>query len=319
MPANALVALSSPLSQSLPETPAVGSRFHLARSLPFALVHLAPLAAFFVDVRWQDWAVCAVLYLVRMFGITSGYHRYFAHRAFRTSRVMQFLLAFLGTSAAQKGVLWWAGHHRHHHVHSDDADDVHSPKRGFWWSHIAWILDEKNDATPSERIRDFARYPELRFLNRHWWLPPTALAAATLGIGGSSMLFVGFFLSTVLVWHATFLVNSLAHVWGSRRFATTDTSRNNLLIALLTLGEGWHNNHHHYCSTANQGFYWWEIDLSYYVIKAMEKLGLVWGVRRPHPEALARNRIDQGVVDVAVPGKRARTPVSPSLQLQDAE
>jgi stearoyl-CoA desaturase (delta-9 desaturase) len=290
-------------------------RTHLAKSIPFAIMHLMPLGAFFVvdAVGWQDWAVCAFLYFARMFGITAGYHRYFAHRGYRTGRVMQFLLAFLGTSSAQKGVLWWAGHHRHHHVHSDDEHDVHSPKRGFIWSHLGWILVDKHDATPFDRIRDFARFPELRSLNKHWWLPPTLLGAVVYVVGGPSMLFIGFFLSTVLLWHATFLVNSLAHVWGSRRFATTDTSRNNLFIALVTLGEGWHNNHHHYCSTANQGFYWWEIDVSYYILRVMSKLGLVWDLRTPHAAALARNRIDQGAKDLMVPPKRR------PLELQDAE
>ncbi|MDP2339938.1 MAG: acyl-CoA desaturase [Deltaproteobacteria bacterium] len=296
-----------------PAPSVVNEPIHLARSLPFAIIHLMVLGALFVDVRWQDWAVCAALYFVRMFGITAGYHRYFAHRGFRTGRVVQFLLALLGTTSAQKGVLWWAGHHRHHHVHSDDEHDIHSPKRGFWWSHLGWILAVKHDATPTSRIKDFARFPELRFLNKHWWLPPTLLAAVLLVVGGPSMLFIGFILSTVLLWHATFLVNSLAHVWGSRRFATTDTSRNNALIALLTLGEGWHNNHHHYCSTARQGFYWWEIDVSYYILKGMSKLGLVWDLRTPHADALARNRIDQGAIDLAVPSK-ARP-----LELQDAE
>ena len=326
---------SAPSLTSVPQLPAaprlapngaagvVGKNdpIHLVRSVPFALIHLAPLAALFVDVRWQDWVVCGVLYVVRMFGITAGFHRYFAHRAFRTGRVMQFLLAFLGTTSAQKGVLWWAGHHRHHHVHSDDEHDVHSPKRGFLWSHLGWILAVKHDATPTERIRDFARFPELRFLNKHWLLPPTLLAVALLLIGGWSMLLIGFFLSTVLLWHGTFLVNSLAHVWGSRRFATSDTSRNNLVIALLTLGEGWHNNHHHYCSTANQGFYWWEIDVSFYVIKALQKLGLVWDVRTPHKDALARNRLDHGVADPSVPSKAllAAGPTPQALALQDAE
>jgi len=294
----------------LPTTASVAQRYHVVWSLPFAALHLLPLGALFFTIDWMDWAVCGFLYAVRMFGITAGYHRYFAHRGFRAGRVVQFVLALLGTLAAQKGVLWWAAHHRHHHLYADDELDVHSPKRGFFWSHMGWVLSEQHDATRWAGIKDFARYPELRFLNRHWWLPPTLLAVVVLLVGGPSMLFIGFFLSTVFLWHATFLVNSLAHVWGSRRFATSDTSRNNLLIALLTLGEGWHNNHHHFCATANQGFYWWEIDATYYVIKALEHVGLVWGVRTPPPEALARARVDHGCIDAAV--------ASPSsLRLQD--
>lgn len=277
-----------------------GERVYPVRVLPFVIVHLMPLGAFFVDVRWQDWVVCLALYYVRMFGITAGYHRYFAHRGYKTGRVLQFLLAFLGTAAAQKGVLWWAAHHRYHHLHSDDPADIHSPKRGFFWSHVGWTMVPTYDDTLWDRIKDFGRYPELRFLNKHWLLPPTLLGVAVFLIGGWPMLFIGFFLSTVFLWHGTFFINSLAHVWGSRRYATTDTSRNNFVLALLTLGEGWHNNHHHYCSTANQGFFWWEVDISYYVIRLLQALGLVWDVRTPHADALVRNRIDLGAVDHAL-------------------
>jgi stearoyl-CoA desaturase (delta-9 desaturase) len=255
-------------------------------------MHLMPFGAFFVEVVATDWIVLAALYSGRMVGITAGYHRYFAHRTYRMGRVMQFLVAILGTTACQKGVLWWAAHHRHHHGHSDLPEDIHSPRHGFWWSHVGWIVVETHDATRWDRIRDFAKYPELRFLNTHWWLPPAALGIATLAAGGWGMLFVGFFLSTVLLYHATFLVNSAAHVWGSRRFATKDESRNNVLIALLTCGEGWHNNHHHYSGSARQGFFWWEIDVSYYAILLMRALGLAHDVRTPSPAALMRNRLD---------------------------
>ncbi len=298
---------STALAPTITPIDPVLHRNHIWRAIPFVLVHLLPFAAFWFDVGWQDWVCCLILYVTRMFGITAGYHRYFAHRGFKAGRFVQFLLALLGTTSLQKGVLWWAGHHRHHHVHSDDEHDLHSPKRGFFWSHLGWIISDAHDATPWSRIKDFGRFPELRFLNKHWWLPPTLLGAAVFALGGPSMLLIGFFLSTALLWHGTFVVNSLAHVWGSRRFATSDTSRNNWFIALITLGEGWHNNHHHYCSTANQGFYWWEIDLSFYAIKVMQKLGLVWDVRTPHPDALLRNRIDQGTVDAGLVPGFART------------
>lgn len=279
----------------------------VVQALPFFAMHLALAGAFVVDgISAADWICCGVLYCVRMFGITAGYHRYFAHRGFRTGRVMQFFLALLGTMASQKGVLWWAGHHRHHHVHSDDVEDLHSPKRGFWWSHMGWVLADTYNETPNHRIKDFAAFPELRFLNTYWWLPPMVLAGLVFAVGGLPMLLIGFGLSTVLLWHGTFVINSLSHVWGSRRFATKDTSRNNWFLALITLGEGWHNNHHHFCATANQGFYWYEIDVAFYVIKVLEKVGLVWGVRTPPPEALSRNRIDQGIVDAAVPKASTR-------------
>jgi stearoyl-CoA desaturase (delta-9 desaturase) len=265
------------------------------RQLPMAIVHLLPLLAIYTGARWQDWAVCLALYYIRMFGVTAGYHRYFSHKTYKMGRLMQFLMAFLATSSAQKGVLWWAANHRHHHKYSDQPEDVHSPKqRGFWWSHIGWMLVPKFEETKWDRIKDFAKFPELRFLNKHWWIPPTILGVAVWLAGGWSMLLIGFFLSTALLWHGTFTINSLSHVFGSRRFRTTDTSRNNWLLALITCGEGWHNNHHHFCASANQGFYWWELDLSYYVIKLMEALGLAWDVRNPSPGALARNRLDTG-------------------------
>jgi stearoyl-CoA desaturase (delta-9 desaturase) len=130
-------------------------------------------------------------------------------------------------------------------------------------------------------MRDFAKFPELRWLNRNHWIPGIALAVLCFAIGGWSCLVVSFFISTVILYHCTFFINSLAHVFGKRRYQTTDDSRNSLLLALLTLGEGWHNNHHHYQSSANQGFFWWEIDISYYIIKGFEKVGLVWDVRKP--------------------------------------
>lgn len=272
----------------------------LLTSTPFFIVHLLPLLALYTGTTLADWIVCFALYFVRMFGITAGYHRYFSHRTYKLGRVTQFLMAFLGTTAAQKGVLWWAGHHRHHHKYSDEETDIHSPKRGFWWSHVGWTLCKKYDETPHDRIKDFAQYPEILWLNRHWLVPPTMLAVALVLVGGWSMLLIGFFLSTVLLYHGTFTINSLSHVFGKRRYATTDTSRNNWLLALLTLGEGWHNNHHHWQASANQGFYWWEVDVSFYVIKAMEKVGLAWDVKTPSQKVLLSKRLDVAGDDVAM-------------------
>jgi stearoyl-CoA desaturase (Delta-9 desaturase) len=295
-----------------PKRPA-SERVALVSSIPFFLVHVAALAAFWVETSSIDWAVCAFLYLIRMFGITAGYHRYFSHRAFRVGRGTQFMLAFIGTMSAQKGVLWWAAHHRQHHKYSDKKEDIHSPTRGFWWSHMGWILSTKYDETPYDKIGDLTRYPELVWLNRNWVLPPVLLALFLFSVGGLGMLLTGFFMSTVLLYHGTFTINSLSHCFGKKRFLTGDLSRNNIWLALLTLGEGWHNNHHHYQSSANQGFYWWEIDISYYIICLMERTGLAWDVRRPTASALARNRLDQ--VENApftgnVPGARLRPPGS---------
>jgi stearoyl-CoA desaturase (Delta-9 desaturase) len=246
-------------------------------NLPFWAVHVvAVVGAIVVGWSWAAFAWLAGSYAVRMFAITAGYHRYFAHRTYKTSRAFQLVLAVLAMSSAQQGVLWWAAHHRNHHKESDQPDDTHSPvQRGFWWSHVAWILAPRNRVTHLDRIRDFARYPELRWLDRHDLFVAVAWGFVLYGIGGATALFWGHFLSLVATWHATFCINSLAHVWGSRRYATGDDSRNNALLAVMTLGEGWHNNHHHYQRSARQGFFWWELDVTYYVLKLLEKLRIV--------------------------------------------
>jgi stearoyl-CoA desaturase (delta-9 desaturase) len=247
---------------------------------PFWSVHAAAVIGA-VLVGWS-WAACAWFlgsYAVRMFAITAGYHRYFSHRTFKTSRAFQLVLALLAMASAQRGVLWWSSHHRNHHKYSDQPADVHSPvQRGFWWSHAGWMLGSRHKATRFDRIKDFASYPELRFLNRFDLAVAFAWGAALYAIGGSTALVWGHFMSLVVVWHLTFCINSLAHVWGTRRYATDDDSRNNALLGLLTFGEGWHNNHHHYQRSARQGFTWWQIDITYYVLKALEAMRIVWDV-----------------------------------------
>jgi len=255
-------------------------------SIPFVLVHLVCFAAIWTGVSWQSIAVCIALYYLRMMAVTMGYHRYFSHRSFKTNRVFQFLLAFAATTSAQKGVLWWAANHRHHHRASDQVDDVHSPlQKGFWWSHVGWILCTKYNETRYDQIKDFARFPELVWLNKLHLLPPIMLGVATYLIGGWELLVVGFFWSTVLLWHGTFTINSLSHVFGRRRYKTTDTSRNNWLLALITCGEGWHNNHHYHQNTANQGWFWWEIDTSYYALVVLSWFGIVKDLRKPSEQA----------------------------------
>jgi stearoyl-CoA desaturase (delta-9 desaturase) len=257
-------------------------RVSFANSVPFISAHLMCLAALWTNVHLRDVLVCVGLYFFRMLGLTTGYHRYLSHRTFKTSRAFQFILALWGTLCTQKGPLWWAGHHRHHHKESDQEGDVHSPTlRGFWWSHVGWVLCSKYEPTPTENIRDFARYPELRWLNKYHLVPPIALAVGLFLIGGFSMLVWGFFISTTLLWHGTFTINSLSHVFGSQRYRTTDTSRNNWLLAIITLGEGWHNNHHYHQNTANQGWFWWEWDPSYYFLKVLSWMGIVWDLRTP--------------------------------------
>jgi stearoyl-CoA desaturase (delta-9 desaturase) len=258
------------------------SKIDKAQSTPFILMHVLAPAAFLFSWDWKMPALCLASYLVRMFGITAGFHRYFSHRTFHTSRAGQFALAVLGGTAFQKGALWWAANHRHHHRESDKNEDVHSPLlRGFWWSHVQWFLSNDYDATDLSRIKDLSRYPELVWLNRYHWVPGTLYAALILALFGWVGFFWGFVLSTVLLWHGTFAINSLAHVFGKQRYDTGDKSANNFWLALVTLGEGWHNNHHCYMSSTRQGFFWWEIDLTYYALKCFEKFGLVWSLREP--------------------------------------
>jgi stearoyl-CoA desaturase (Delta-9 desaturase) len=264
------------------------------RVLPFALLHLACLGVIFVEFSWFALFFALSLYVLRMFAITAFYHRYFAHTAFKTSRLGQFVFAVLGATAVQRGPLWWASHHRGHHAHSDELQDVHSPQQhGFLWSHLGWFLSRANFATQIERVKELAKFPELRFLDRFDVLIPIALGTSIYALGetlaytaphlntnGLQLFIWGFVFSTVLLYHGTFCVNSLAHVWGKRRYVTRDHSRNNFVIALLTLGEGWHNNHHHYPGSAKQGFYWWEVDFTYYGLRLLAALGLIWDLRK---------------------------------------
>jgi len=277
-----------------PEWPKI-RRFGLpnwVKAAPFIVFHLALLGVFFVEPTTTGLILCGVFYFIRMFGITGGYHRYFAHRSYKTSRFFQFVLAWLGCSAMQKGPLWWSAHHREHHRHSDTPQDPHSPhETSFWWSHVGWILSNDHARTPWESIPDLGKYPELRWLDRNHWVPGLVLAVVCYLIGGWSALVWGFVVSTILVYHATFTINSLSHLFGSRRYATPDDSRNNFWLALITLGEGWHNNHHHYQSSVNQGFFWWEIDISYCTIRLLSCFGLVWELRKPGEKALGHRLI----------------------------
>ena len=264
------------------------ARYGLVSVLVYWGIHASCLFAFVTGVSGLDLALCLSLFYLRMFGITAGYHRYFAHRSYKTGRVFQFALAWIGCMAIQKGPLWWAAGHRRHHQFSDQPGDMHSPREGFWWAHQGWIFDGRWDKTEVDRISDFARVPELVWLNRWHVVPPIVLAIACYAIGGLSGLVWGFAISTTLLWHSTYAINSLAHIWGSRRYDTGDDSRNNLFLALLTLGEGWHNNHHHYMASARNGFFWWEIDISYYLLRGLEALGLVHDLRVPSERILRR-------------------------------
>jgi stearoyl-CoA desaturase (delta-9 desaturase) len=268
-------------------------RFEYSRAVPFIILHLGCLGVIWAGWSWAAVITAVVLYFTRMFAVTAIYHRYFCHRAYHTSRATQFLFALFGLTAVQRGPLWWASVHRHHHRHSDDEHDVHSPgMKGFLWSHIGWLTSSRNFPTDYDRVKDLAKYPELVFLNRFDLIGPALLFAALYGFGAAleafapglgtspwQMVVWGFFISTTVLFHATCTINSLTHCFGKKRFETGDDSRNSLLLALLTLGEGWHNNHHHFQSSARQGFFWWEIDISYYVIRLLGAFGLVWDIK----------------------------------------
>jgi stearoyl-CoA desaturase (delta-9 desaturase) len=272
--------------------------------LQFLFMHVACLLAIWTGVSAVAVLTCVALYVVRMFAITAGFHRLFAHRAYRTGRVFQFLLAFTATASYQKGPLWWSAHHRGHHLHADTEKDVHSPlAHTLWRSHVGWFLSRDSQATDRKLIPNLIKYRDLRFLDRYYSLPPALLAASMFllgsvleryvpgaGTSGWQMLVWGFFISTVLLYHGTFTVNSIAHIFGSRRFETADNSRNNLLVALITLGEGWHNNHHHYPSSERQGFYWWEVDVSHYTLRALSWLGVVYDLRSPPSSVLSQTK-----------------------------
>ncbi|MEZ5323046.1 MAG: acyl-CoA desaturase [Microthrixaceae bacterium] len=277
-----------------------GERLDPIASAPFLLIHLVPLLAIFTGITAQSILIFAVTYWTRVFFITAGYHRYFAHRAFKTSRWFQLVLAVGAISSLQKGVLWWSGHHRLHHRFTDTVSDAHSPIKGVLFSHIGWIITPEHDPTPTHAIADFAKYPELRFLDRFHHLPPIALALGCLWWGGLPGLVVGFFASTVVLWHCTFLVNSMAHLWGTRRFATPDSSRNNALVAFLTMGEGWHNNHHHMPTAARQGLRWFEFDATFAILRVLAMLRIVRDLK-PHYPALTRTaRLDEGAYDIGM-------------------
>jgi stearoyl-CoA desaturase (delta-9 desaturase) len=264
-------------------------------TIEFAVIHLIPLLALITGATAFDWLMCGVLYFTRMFFVTGFYHRYFSHKTFKTSRVFQFIMAFLAETSLQKGILWWAAHHRVHHRTSDTPQDPHSMKiYGFFYSHMGWILGPDYKRTDFKGISDYAKYPELRWINKNYLIPPLTLALALMAVGGVvnggsitmmftsagvSTLLIGFFLSTVLLYHGTFSINSIMHKLGRQRYETGDESRNSALLAMLTLGEGWHNNHHYYESSTRQGFFWWEVDITFYLLKVLSWFGIIWDLK----------------------------------------
>lgn len=273
------------------------------RTIPFILVNLGCLLVFYFGFSWVAFSTALVLYFVRLFSIGGFYHRYFSHRTYQTNRFWQLVFAIIAASSAQRGPLWWAAHHRQHHTCADQPADAHSPvQHGFLWSHVGWFLSKKHYYYNPERVKDLAKFPELVFLDRYDSTVPAFLFVSLLvagillktfcpqlGTGPGQMVVWGFCISTIALFHTTVSINSLSHVFGRKRFKTADNSRNNFLLALLTLGEGWHNNHHHYPATARQGFMWWEIDITFYILKLFEKLGMIWDVRGVPASVLKKN------------------------------
>ena len=251
-------------------------------AIPFLTIHLMCFLAFQTGVRWEWIALAVGSYYLRMVAVTAGYHRYFSHRSYKTSRLFQFLLAFLAMTSAQKGVLWWAAHHRHHHKYSDREEDTHSPlQRGFWFAHVGWILSANSIQTDMSLVRDFRQYPEICFLNRFYFIPPLVYALLIYSLWGFPGLIWGFFISTTALYHCTFFINSLTHMIGRVRYKSNDGSKNSFLLAVLCCGEGWHNNHHHYQLAAKQGWFWWEVDLTYYILSFLSWFGIVWDLKMP--------------------------------------
>lgn len=278
-----------------------GDEMDWVGAIPFFGVHVVGILAIFTGFSWPAIAMCLFMYYFRMFAITAVYHRYFSHRTYKTSRFFQFLLACWGASAAQQGPIWWAAHHRHHHKYSDTDEDVHSAKlRGFWWSHVGWVLSKKYNPTNEEVVKDLIKYPEIRWIGKYHGFAPFILAtlifffgsfletaAPSLHTNGLQMLCWGFFTSTTILYHGTFSINSLAHVVGKKRFETGDNSKNSMILSLITMGEGWHNNHHRYPYSERQGIYWWEVDMSHYILRFFSWFGLVWDIQL-HPKEIVQ-------------------------------
>ncbi|HUP01835.1 MAG TPA: acyl-CoA desaturase [Gemmatimonadota bacterium] len=268
-------------------------------AIGFVFVHVASLGALWSGVTAGAVALCVGLYWARMFAVTAGFHRYFSHRSFRTSRVFQFVLAFLAQTSLQQGVLWWSAKHRHHHKHSDTPEDVHSPGlHGFLFAHVGWIFARERGRADYSLVKDLSQYPELVWLDRYNKVPGVLLAVVCFLIAGWPGLFVGFFLSTTVLFHGVFSINSLAHTFGRQRYLTGDDSRNSWWLALATMGEGWHNNHHYYQASTRQGWRWWEIDPTYYLLKLLSWTGLVWDLKGPPQDVLeGERRLSRRAID----------------------
>jgi stearoyl-CoA desaturase (delta-9 desaturase) len=259
----------------------------------FALFHgVALLAPWFFS--WS--ALGAALLLHWLFGgigICLGYHRLLSHRSFRVPRGVEYLIALLGALAIQGGPIFWVGGHRQHHAYTEDLDkDPYSATRGFWWSHMAWLFFTRPEFFNADLYRqsapDLARQPFYRWLDRYFLLLQVPLAVALYAWGGWSFVLYGIAVRSVFLWHSTWFVNSATHRWGYRNFASDDGSRNLWWVSVLTYGEGWHNNHHAYPNVAQSGLRWWEVDTTWWAIRALQMCGLAKKVVMPPPQAMQR-------------------------------
>lgn len=277
--------------------------------VPLAALAVAIALLWGVAFSWQYLVIMAAMYLVTGFGITIGYHRLFTHKSFRTPRPVAALLAIMGAMAAEGSLMQWVSAHRLHHQHSDQHGDPHSPHlhgnsllaalNGMWHAHIGWALKKRKDENTGRNTRDLNKDPWLRFVNRLFpvWVGLGLLIPAVLG-GLMTMSWMGLLLGllwgglvrVLLVHHVTWSINSVCHIWGSRPYESRDHSRNNAIFGILALGEGWHNNHHAFPSSARHGLSWWQFDASYVVIRAMQMVGLASDLRVPRREKLAQFR-----------------------------
>jgi fatty-acid desaturase len=252
-------------------------KFHWKFALVIGAFHLGALAALF-DFRWSALGVFAVTWvLTQNIGIGVCYHRLLTHRGYTVPKWLEYTMAVFGTMALQGSPVYWVAVHRLHHQYTDKPGDPHSPRDGKWWSHMGWILNGSlhNDSAILKRYApDLMKQGFYRWLNRFHWLPVTVMGFALLAVGGWSWPLWAVFLRVTLGLHVTWLVNSATHMWGSRRFDTRDDSRNNWWVALLTGGEGWHNNHHAFPVSARHGMAWYEVDVNYLGIWMLEKVGL---------------------------------------------
>jgi fatty-acid desaturase len=267
-----------PLSRS-----AQGNTVNWPNLLFMILFHVLALAALFF-FTWKALAVAVVLWCVSIFfGIGIGYHRLLTHRGFKTPRLLRYFLTVCGTLALEGGPIYWIVNHRVHHQHTDRHGDPHTPEEGGWWSHAGWVLHGTGLTGQTELIRQYApellEDPFMVWISNYHWLPLTVLAVVLFALGGLPWLLWGIFLRVTLGLHAVWFVNSATHMWGSRRFSTKDNSRNLWWVAVLTGGEGWHNNHHAYPVSARHGLAWYELDVNYYTIWLLGKLGLATQIR----------------------------------------